>query len=127
MEHRWNIRMSIKVDVEIHCRGQAHDFAVGRTRDLSGSGVSVEVDTATIPENTFVDLKFVLRDEMKGRSFQVSAIVTHTYTGGAGLMFVDRGPEVSERLIELMQYHLGILADRRVQGFVGRHLDTIEQ
>ena len=127
MEHRWNVRMSIRLDVEIYCRGQVHDFAIGRTRDLSGSGVYVEVDSATIPANTYVDVRFVLQDDMKGRSFQVPAIVTHTNTGGVGLMFVDHDPQVTVRLIGLLQCHLGILADRQVQGFVGRHSDAVEQ
>lgn len=116
MEHRWNIRMPIRTEVEICYPGQAHAFACGRTRDLSDDGVCVEVGTTAIHQNMFVDVRFVLRDNAKNQSFQVPAIITRTDTSGVGLMFVDHDSEAFERLIGLLQYHLGTLADRQVQG-----------
>jgi hypothetical protein len=127
MEHRWNIRMSIKIDVEICYPGQAVAIAHGQTRDLSGDGVYAVVGTAAIPQDTFVEVRFVLRDNTNDQSFQVPAIITRSDKGGVGLMFVGHDPETYERLVGLLQYHLGILADRQVQGFGGRYLDTAKR
>ena len=127
MEHRWNIRMSIKTDVEICYPGQALAFACGRTRDVSGDGVYAEIGATVAPQNTFVDVRFVLRDKAKDRSFRIPAIITRAETGGIGLMFVDQDPEAFERLIGLLQYHLGALADRQVRNVGSRYLDSAKQ
>lgn len=84
MEHRWNIRTPIRLNVIMQSAGIG--LISGRTRDLSFGGTFVETaPSVAVSRNHMVKLSVPVAGDMK----TISAMVVRTPPHGFALMFTD--------------------------------------
>lgn len=98
MEHRWNIRTPIQLDIVVEPTGK--DTVSGRTRNLSFGGAFVETNpVAPVNRNSMVKVLLPIGDDTKS----VSALVVRTESGGIGLMFTDFALDTISELDKLLR------------------------
>jgi hypothetical protein len=84
MEHRWNVRTPIRLNVVVQSNGIG--MISGKTRDLSFGGTYVETaPSVSVRRNSIVKLSMPVAGDMR----TVSAMVVRTAPTGFGLMFTD--------------------------------------
>lgn len=87
MEHRWNPRNPIEVDVVIY--HQQLGKMRGTGRNICLEGMFVEMDARKLHRNAFVDLVVALRIGSQSILYRLRALVVHLTEMGAGFMFRD--------------------------------------
>lgn len=100
MEHRWNERKSLALDVQIYHQGVP--VARCRTRDLSLDGMQLCVGPLGFYKNTPLDLEFTADDSGRRTTHRVGACVVHCTRNRMGLMLLDVPPETKRVLRRLL-------------------------
>jgi len=91
VEHRYSVRKSIYLPVEIF----HHKRSLGafKTRDISHQGAFIDAGQIYLFCNDFVHINFVFRDMFTTREFKLKALIRHLSKHGIGIMFTDDLPE----------------------------------
>ena len=87
MEHRWNSRKPVGVDVVLHYDGLG--LIRGKTRNISYGGMYVETNAVNLAKNAVVSVHLPEPDDNENSLQTVRAMVVHTGQDGFGLMFLD--------------------------------------
>ncbi len=89
MEHRWGMRETIERNVAIDChQGKP---VLGRTRDISLSGIFVAAPVAGFRINSLVGIAFALMENNVTTICRAHAMVVRITDSGVGLMFAGPG------------------------------------
>ncbi len=96
MEHRWNERKSLALDVHIYHRGVP--VARCRTRDLSLDGMQICVGPLGFYKNTPLDVEFTTEYEGRPMKHRLGACVVHCTRNRLGLMLLEVPPEAKRAL-----------------------------
>ncbi len=91
MEHRCDHRKLLSLEIAIDDRRQG--TIRGKTRNVSLSGMLVEISETPLVLNTIVDISFPVMCAEGSRKCNAKAYVVHQQGGSVGLMFseVDSG------------------------------------
>ena len=86
MNHRYSIRLPLRVPVEVSKR----DRFLGRyfTRDMDAEGVFIETRMANLNANDVVELTFIFPGA-ESRDCTLMAVVARIGVEGAGLILID--------------------------------------
>lgn len=89
IEHRWNKRQAVDLNVLIKTRLQGSRQA--RVRNISHGGLFVELPPAVAPlsKHTRVELIFVRSTKRISRILRMPALIVRSTQAGAGLMLLD--------------------------------------
>jgi len=95
MEHRWNARRPLRVDVALYRPGE--QVVLCRSRDLSLEGMRLEVDANALELHVGMAVEVVISlrggaSERPPKLFRTSAVVMHRDEAGIGLMLTTFEP-----------------------------------
>jgi hypothetical protein len=91
-ERRFSARHPI--DLPVYIRYWRRPFLAARAVEMSASGMTLAVQSLTLPIGTPIELEF----SALGRAWLVPAVVVHGDNAGIGVMFRERQPELYEAL-----------------------------
>lgn len=84
MEHRYNSRTPISLDVLLYYQGLP--VTIGKARDIGLGGMSVDASrAAALPKNAAVEVELLHQDA--GKRARLPAYVVHKSGDGIGLLF----------------------------------------
>ncbi|VAX10866.1 hypothetical protein MNBD_GAMMA26-785 [hydrothermal vent metagenome] len=107
MEHRCVVRKPIALDVVINYR--ALGLVQGRTSNLGIGGMFVDTGCIELPVNALVETVFLLDDNGRQIPCKTEAMVMHSDSGGAGLMFNDLDHALHASLHRVLMDHKELL------------------
>jgi len=87
MEHRCALRKQVTLDVVITY--QALGLVQGRTMNMSLGGMLIGTGCVELPVNALVKTSFYLYENNKQKPCSIDAMVMHSASGQAGIMFND--------------------------------------
>ncbi len=87
MEHRYTLRKPVTLDIVITY--QALGLVQGRTMNISLGGMLIETGCVELPVNALVKASFYLHEKGEYKPCSVDAMVMHSASGQAGVMFND--------------------------------------
>jgi hypothetical protein len=84
------------VDLPVYIRYRKRRFLAATARELSTDGMTLAVQSLTLPVGTPIELEF----RGLGKSWLLAAVVIHGDNSGIGVMFRDRQPELFRGLTQ---------------------------
>lgn len=102
MNHRWNVRLPIRLNVEICHAKNSGKSVYACSRDISTMGMYLELTAAGIPVNSFITSCILQQPGIEARPIELPAVITHSDCGGIGMMFVDLDSSDYNQLIEFV-------------------------
>ena len=109
MEHRCDHRKLLTLEIVINDRNQGK--IRGRTRNVSLSGMLVDIGETPLRLNTIVDISFPVACGEGSRDCKAKAYVVHQQSGSLGLMFSEIDSDVRQMLRKLL-YGYATVAER---------------
>lgn len=109
MEHRCDHRKLSALEIVLNDRTKGE--IRGRTRNVSLSGMLVDVGETPIRLNTIIDISFPVQCGENSRSCKAKAFVVHQQAGSVGLMFSEIDSDVRQMLRKLL-YGYATVAER---------------
>jgi hypothetical protein len=100
MEHRCDHRKLLTLEIIINDRRQG--TIKGKTRNVSLSGMLVDISDTPLTLNTIIDVSFPVACGDKSRSCSAKAYVVHQQGASVGLMFSDVDSGVRQMLRKLI-------------------------
>ncbi|MCU7812138.1 MAG: PilZ domain-containing protein [Candidatus Thiodiazotropha sp. (ex Notomyrtea botanica)] len=100
MEHRCDHRKLLTLEIIINDRQQGK--VTGKTRNVSLSGMLVDISDKPLPLNTIVDISFPVDCGEESRECRAKAYVVHQQSGSVGLMFSEIDSSVRQMLRKLI-------------------------
>ncbi len=100
MEHRYAPRKPVALDVVITY--QALGLVHGRTMNIGLGGMYIETGRVELPVNALIKTAFFLDEDGLRKPCSADAMVVHSCTYGAGLMFNDLDDELHVALRRLL-------------------------
>jgi hypothetical protein len=76
------------MELPVYIRYRKRRFHAARARELSSVGMTLAVQSLTLPTGTPIELEF----RGPGRTWLIAAAVTHSDNSGVGVMFRDPQP-----------------------------------
>ena len=109
MEHRCGNRKLVSLEIVINDRilGKIK----GRTRNISLSGMLVDIGETSVAANTIIDISFPVECGDDPQKCRAKAYVVHRQCGSLGLMFSEIDSDVRQMLRKLL-YGYATLAER---------------
>jgi len=78
------------MELRVYIRYRRRRFHAARARELSSVGMTLAVQSLTLPNGTPIELEF----RGPNRSWLIAAAVTHSDNSGIGVIFCDPQPEL---------------------------------
>jgi hypothetical protein len=100
MEHRCDHRKLLTLEIIINDRRQG--IIKGKTRNVSLSGMLVDISDTPLTLNTIIDVSFPVVYGGESRSCSAKAYVVHQQGASVGLMFSDVDSGVRQMLRKLI-------------------------
>jgi hypothetical protein len=100
MEHRCDHRKLLSLEIVINDRH--HGKIKGRTRNVSLSGMLIDVGETSLGLNTIIDISFPVICGEESRKCRAKAYVVHQQSGSLGLMFSEIDSDVRQMLRKLL-------------------------
>ncbi|TCK17988.1 PilZ domain-containing protein [Thiogranum longum] len=91
MEHRYSKRVDAQLNVLLYSNGVP--VAVGKTRNISASGVFVETIYQQQHGNRSMDIEFLPGNGAGTDKYYVKGMIVHSEPDGVGLMIEDFDPD----------------------------------
>ena len=85
-----------RMDLPVYIRYRRRRFHAARARELSSVGMTLAVQSLTLPNGTPIELEF----RGPGRSWLIAAAVTYSDNSGIGCIFRDPQPALVRDLTE---------------------------
>ena len=85
MEHRFNLRKPIRLDVLISHQGLG--LVSAQSLNVSMGGMFIDTGRVRLPSNAVIKLSFTFEPECNNNVYDISAIVVHSSDHGVGVMF----------------------------------------
>ena len=92
MEHRYALRKSVALDVVVTY--QALGLVHGQTINVGLGGMFIETGCVELPINALIKASFYLNENGTHKPCSVDAMVMHSRSGKAGLMFSELDDEL---------------------------------
>ena len=109
MEHRCDHRKLLTLEIVLNDRDTGE--IKGRTRNVSLSGMLVDVGDTTLKMNTIIDISFPVICGGESRNCKAKAFVVHRQAGSVGLMFSEIDSDIRQMLRKLI-YGYATLTER---------------
>ncbi len=90
MEHRYSQRIDAQLNVLLYSNGVP--VAVGKTRNISASGVFVETIYQPQYGSRSMDIEFLPEESTGTDKYYVKGMIVHSAPDGVGLMIEDFDP-----------------------------------
>lgn len=100
MEHRCDHRKLLPLEIVISDRN--HGKIRGRTRNVSLSGMLVDIGETPLHLNTIIEISFPVVCGDESRVCMAKAYVVHQQSGSLGLMFSEIDSDVRQMLRKLL-------------------------
>ena len=100
MEHRCDHRKLLTLEIVINDRNQGK--IRGKTRNVSLSGMLVDISETPLSLNTIIDISFPVDCGDESRKCSAKAFVVHQQAGSVGLMFSEVDSGVRQMLRKLI-------------------------
>ncbi len=100
MEHRYALRKPVALDVVVTYR--ALGLVHGQTLNIGLGGMYIETGCVELPVNALIKTAFFLKEDGVHMPCSADAMVMHSNSGGAGLMFNDLDDELHTALQRLL-------------------------
>ena len=100
MEHRCDHRKLLSLEIVINDRH--HGKIKGRTRNVSLSGMLIDIGETSLGLNTIIDISFPVICGEESRKCRAKAYVVHQQSGSLGLMFSEIDSDVRQMLRKLL-------------------------
>ncbi|MCU7845006.1 MAG: PilZ domain-containing protein [Candidatus Thiodiazotropha sp. (ex Monitilora ramsayi)] len=100
MEHRCDHRKLLTLEIVINDRQQGE--IRGKTRNVSLSGMLVDISETPLSLNTIIDISFPVDCGDESRECSAKAFVVHQQAGSVGLMFSEVDSGVRQMLRKLI-------------------------
>ncbi len=112
MEHRCNHRKLLTLEIVLNDRvaGEIR----GKTRNVSLSGMLVDIGESPLSLNTIIDISFPVVCNGMSRKCTAKAYVVHQQAGSVGLMFSEIDSDIRQMLRKLI-YGYATLSERAYQ------------
>jgi len=111
MEHRCDHRKLLSLEIVLNDRNLGK--IKGRTRNVSLSGMLIDIGEATLGMNTIVDVSFPVICGDESRKCKAKAYVVHQQSGSLGLMFSELDSDVRQMLRKLL-FGYATVAERAI-------------
>jgi|GEM_PF-1147281 len=106
MEHRWNIRLPVRLDVGLKIPQVG--LLRGRTSDIGPGGMFIITGPIALQANTPVEALLTLRETNANQSYRIPCVVIRATTEGVGVMFTEFNRSTARALKALLRiYDLG--------------------
>lgn len=115
MEHRYALRKPVTLDVVVTY--QALGLVHGQTLNIGLGGMYIETGRVELPVNALIKTAFFLKENGVHTPCSADAMVMHSCSGGAGLMFNDLDVELHtalQRLLDSTHDYDNIVLDKTV-------------
>lgn len=109
MEHRCGHRKLVSLEIVINDRNLGKIKA--RTRNVSLSGMLVDIGESSVRPNTIIDISFPVDFGDDTQKCRAKAYVVHRQSGSLGLMFSEIDSDVRQMLRKLL-YGYATLSER---------------
>ncbi len=109
MEHRCDHRKLLSLEIVLNDRDAGE--IKGKTRNVSLSGMLVDIGDNPIRLNTIIDICFPVVCGEMSRDCKTKAFVVHQQSGSVGLMFSEIDSDVRQMLRKLL-YGYATLSER---------------
>jgi hypothetical protein len=100
MEHRWNLRTPVEVNVTLNYSKLG--LITAKTRDLSLGGAYVKADSVNLGKHAMVEVLFPSKRNGADDLVNVSATVVRSDSRGLALQFTDFEPQSIATLTGIM-------------------------
>jgi hypothetical protein len=100
MEHRCDHRKLLTQEIVLNDRNLGE--IKGRTRNISLSGMLVDIGDAPMSLNTIIEISFPVECGQLSRQCTVKAFVVHKQCGSVGLLFSEIDSDVRQMLRKLL-------------------------
>lgn len=100
MEHRCDNRKLLTLEIVLNDRNLGK--IKGRTRNVSLSGMLIDIGETSLGMNTIVDVSFPVVCGDESRKCSAKAYVVHQQPGSLGLMFSEVDSDVRQMLRKLL-------------------------
>ena len=111
MEHRCDHRKLLSLEIVLNDRD--HGELRGKTRNVSLSGMLVDIGETPMRLNAIVNISFPVVCGEESRNCQAKAFVVHQQAGSLGLMFSEIDSDVRQMLRKLL-YGYATVTERAV-------------
>jgi hypothetical protein len=119
MEHRCDHRKLLTLEIVLNDRNTGE--IRGKTRNVSLSGMLVEITENPMRLNTIIDIAFPVECGESIRACTAKAFVVHQQAGSVGLMFSEIDSDVRQMLRKLL-YGYATLSER---AYLSQHQQEI--
>ena len=109
MEHRCDHRKLLSLEIVLNDRDAGE--IRGRTRNVSLSGMLVDIGDTPMQLNTTIDISFPVVCGEISRNCKAKAFVVHQQTSSVGLMFSEMDSDIRQMLRKLL-YGYATLSER---------------
>jgi hypothetical protein len=109
MEHRCDHRKLLTLEIVLNDRDVGE--IRGKTRNVSLSGMLVDIGETPMRLNTIIDISFPVVCGKESRDCKAKAFVVHMQAGSLGLMFSEIDSDVRQMLRKLL-YGYATLTER---------------
>lgn len=96
MEHRWNKRLPIAINVLLY--HNSIPVVRCKTRDIGASGLFVETGPVTYARNTILEVEFVVESHQDRQRYRLLSMVVQRAKDGMGLEFSKIESDVFQAL-----------------------------
>lgn len=103
MEHRFNLRKPISLDIMIDHQGLG--LVSAQTLNISMGGMFIDTGRIRLPSNAVIQLSFTIESEWNNRTYSTSALVVHSGDDGVGIMFDTLNNSCNSVLLALIHNH----------------------
>jgi hypothetical protein len=119
MEHRCDHRKLLSLEIVLNDRDAGK--VRGKTRNVSLSGMLVDIGDTPMRLNTIIDISFPVVCGEISRNCEAKAFVVHQQAGSVGLMFSEIDSDVRQMLRKLL-YGYATLSER---AYLSQHQQEI--
>ncbi len=112
MEHRCNHRKLLTLEIVLNDRTAGE--IRGKTRNVSLSGMLVDIGETPLSLNTIIDISFPVECNGMIHNCETKAYVVHQQAGSVGLMFSEIDSDIRQMLRKLI-YGYATLSERAYQ------------
>jgi hypothetical protein len=109
MEHRCDHRKLLTLEIVLNDRDVGE--IRGKTRNVSLSGMLVDIGETPMRLNTIIDISFPVVCGKESRDCKTKAFVVHQQAGSLGLMFSEIDSDIRQMLRKLL-YGYATLSER---------------
>jgi len=100
MEHRFNQRKPMSLDVMINHQGLG--LVNAQTINISMGGMYIDTGRIRLPSNSSIKIFFTLDIECNNRTHDISGIVVRSTTDGVGIMFDGMNDDCNSALFSMI-------------------------